>query len=93
MSLTSNMRSSPAGIADRAAGCIVGAFIGDALGLGPHWHYVLDELRRDFGDWIDGYTAPKPGAKYHAGMRAGELSQTGIIMKLLLRLGRGERHV
>ena len=85
MNSTSNMRNSPAGIADRAAGCIVGAFIGDALGLGPHWHYVLDELRRDFGDWIDGYTAPKPGAKYHAGMRAGELSQTGIIMKLLLR--------
>ena len=71
--------------ADRAAGCIVGAFIGDALGLGPHWYYDLDELRRDFGDWIDGYTAPKPDARYHAGMKAGELSQTGIIMLLLLR--------
>jgi ADP-ribosylglycohydrolase len=72
-------------LADRAAGCIVGAFIGDALGLGPHWYYDLGELRRDFGDWIDGYTAPKPGARYHAGMKAGELSQTGIIMLLLLR--------
>jgi ADP-ribosylglycohydrolase len=72
-------------IANRAAGCIVGGFIGDALGLGPHWYYDLDELRRDFGEWIDGYTAPKPGALYHAGMRAGELSQTGIIMLLLLR--------
>lgn len=71
--------------ADRAAGCIVGAFIGDALGLGPHWYYDLDELRRDFGPWIDGYTAPRPGAKYHAGMKAGELSQTGIIMLMLLR--------
>jgi ADP-ribosylglycohydrolase len=74
-----------ASTADRTAGCIVGAFIGDALGLGPHWYYDLDELRRDFGDWITDYTAPKPGAKYHAGMRAGELSQTGIIMLLLLR--------
>ena len=72
-------------IADRTAGCIVGAFIGDALGLGPHWYYDLDQLRRDFGEWIDGYTAPKPDAKYHRGMKAGELSQTGIIMLLLLR--------
>ena len=71
--------------ADRAAGCIVGAFIGDALGLGPHWYYDLDELRRDFSPWIDGYTAPRPDAKYHAGMKAGELSQTGIIMLMLLR--------
>jgi ADP-ribosylglycohydrolase len=72
-------------IADRAAGCIVGAFIGDALGLGPHWYYNLDQLRRDFGEWIDGYTAPRTHAKYHRGMKAGELSQTGIIMLLLLR--------
>jgi ADP-ribosylglycohydrolase len=72
-------------VSDRAAGCIVGAFIGDALGLGPHWVYELDELRRDFGEWIDGFTAPRPDAKYHRGMKAGELSQTGIIMLLLLR--------
>jgi ADP-ribosylglycohydrolase len=70
---------------DRAAGSIVGAFIGDALGLGPHWYYDLKELRRDFGAWIDGYTAPKPGARYHAGMKAGELSQSGLIMLMLLR--------
>ncbi|MDB6005923.1 MAG: ADP-ribosylation/Crystallin [Prosthecobacter sp.] len=63
----------------------MGAFIGDALGLGPHWYYELDELRRDFGGWISDYTDPKPDAKYHAGMRAGELSQTGIIMLILLR--------
>lgn len=63
----------------------MGAFIGDALGLGPHWYYDLDELRRDFGGWIHDYNEPKPDAKYHAGMKAGELSQTGIIMLLLLR--------
>ncbi len=72
-------------VADRAAGAIVGAFIGDALGLGPHWYYDLDELRQEFGEWIDGYTSPKPDARYHRGMKAGELSQTGIIMLLLLR--------
>jgi ADP-ribosylglycohydrolase len=75
----------PEAVADRAAGCIVGGFVGDALGLGPHWYYDLSELRRDFGDWINGYVAPKPDARYHRGMKAGELSQTGIIMLLLLR--------
>ena len=71
-------------VADRAAGCIVGSLIGDALGVGPHWYYDLEEQRRDFGPWIDGYTAPKPG-RYHEGMRAGELSQTGLLTAGLLR--------
>lgn len=68
---------------DRAAGAIMGAFIGEALGVGPHWYYDLDQLRRDHGDWIDGYTTPKPG-RYHEGLKAGELSQAGIILKLTL---------
>ena len=61
----------------------MGAFIGDALGLGPHWYYDLNELRRDFGEWIDGYTDPKPG-RYHDGMKAGQPSQAGYILLLLL---------
>ncbi|PSJ44380.1 ADP-ribosylglycohydrolase [Zobellella endophytica] len=68
---------------DRAAGAIMGAFIGEALGVGPHWYYDLDQLRRDHGDWIDGYTTPKTG-RYHEGLRAGQLSQAGIILKLTL---------
>lgn len=62
----------------------MGALIGDALGLGPHWYYDLDEMRRDYGDWITGYTDPKPH-RYHGGMKAGQLSQAGIILKMLLR--------
>ncbi|MDV6344336.1 ADP-ribosylglycohydrolase family protein [Nitrosomonas sp. Is37] len=71
-------------IQDRAMGAIMGAFIGDALGLGPHWYYDLNELRRDYGDWIDGYTDPKPD-RYHAGCKAGQLSQAGFILALTLR--------
>ena len=70
-------------IRDRAAGAIMGAFIGDAMGLGPHWYYDLAELRRDYGDWITGYTDPRPG-RYHAGLKAGQLSQAGFILRLLL---------
>src|SRR5690349_5117424 len=71
-------------VQDRAAGAIMGAFVGDALGLGPHWYYDLAELRRDYGDWITTYTDPKPD-RYHGGMKAGQLSQAGIILRLLLR--------
>ena len=69
---------------DRAAGALLGAFIGDALALGPHWYYNLDELRADFGEWITGYTDPRPG-RYHAGLKAGDPSQAGILLELTLR--------
>ncbi len=71
-------------IHDRAMGAIMGAFIGDALGLGPHWYYDLNELRHDYGDWIGDYTDPKPN-RYHAGCKAGQLSQAGFILTLTLR--------
>ncbi len=45
---------------------------------------VLLRLRRDYGDWIDGYTDPKPG-RYHDGLKAGQLSQAGFILKLMVR--------
>lgn len=73
-----------AAIQDRAAGAIMGAFIGEALGLGPHWYYDLEELRRDYGDWITTYTDPRPG-RYHDDLKAGQLSQPGFILKLMLR--------
>ncbi|CAB1057047.1 ADP-ribosylation/Crystallin J1 [Olavius sp. associated proteobacterium Delta 1] len=71
-------------IKDRAAGAVAGALIGDALGLGPHWYYDLNQMRRHFGPWIDGYTDPKPG-RYHDGLKAGNLCQTGLITLDLLR--------
>ena len=71
-------------VSDRAAGAVIGALVGDALGLGPHWYYDLAELRREYGDWISGYTDPKPN-RYHGGMEAGQLDQTGLLLVLLLR--------
>ena len=69
---------------DRAAGALMGAFIGDALALGPHWYYNLDELHADHGEWISDYTTPKAG-RYHAGMEAGQLSQAGLLLLLTLQ--------
>lgn len=44
---------------DRVSGAIMGALIDDALGLGCHWYYDLDAMRRDYGPWISDYTTPK----------------------------------
>ena len=62
----------------------MGAFIGGALAVGPHWYYDLAELRRDYGEWISDYTDPQPH-RYHAGLNAGQLSQAGYILTLMLR--------
>ena len=67
---------------DRAQGALVGAFIGDALALGPHWYYDLDAMRHDYGDWITDYTTPRPN-RYHGGLHAGDLSQAGHLLTLM----------
>ena len=67
----------------RAKGALMGAFVGDALALGPHWYYNLEEMRRDYGDWISDYTAPQPN-RYHAGLEAGQLSQAGYLLKMVM---------
>lgn len=77
------MASETLSVEDRAAGAIMGAMIGDALGLGCHWYYNLDQLRREFGEWISDYTTPKAG-RYHEGCKAGEVSQTGQLYQFLL---------
>ena len=69
---------------DRVSGAIMGALIGDALGLGCHWYYDLNAMRQDYGPWVNDYTTPKPD-RYHGGMKAGQASQTGYILTLLLR--------
>jgi len=68
---------------ERAIGAIMGAYIGDALGLGPHWYYNLEEQRQQYGDWIDDYTDPQAD-RYHGGMKAGQQSQSGLILNMLI---------
>jgi ADP-ribosylglycohydrolase len=70
-------------IQNRAAGALMGAFIGEALGVGVHWFYDLDELQRHYGTWIDDYTRPLPG-RYHDGLEPGDLSQSGLILALTI---------
>lgn len=77
------MDHTPLSTADRAAGAVLGGLIGEALGVGPHWYYDLDEMRAAYGNWIDFYTAPQKG-RYHDGMPIGELSQSGYITEILL---------
>ena len=74
---------SSAGFEDRAVGAVMGAFIGDALALGPHWYYDLDALHAEFGPWISDYSAPRPG-RYHAGLPAGASTQAGWLLELTL---------
>jgi ADP-ribosylglycohydrolase len=43
----------------------------------------LEEMHEDYGAWIDTHKAPLPH-RYHAGLKAGENSQTGQVFTLLL---------
>jgi len=68
----------------RACGALMGALVGDALGVGPHWYYNLDELHATYGAWISDYTTPKPG-RYHEELTAGQSSQSGWLLALTMR--------
>ena len=61
----------------------MGALIADALATGCHWYYDLGELHAACGPWISNYLKPRSG-HYHEGLEAGELSQCGRILVLLL---------
>ncbi|MBT4319723.1 ADP-ribosylglycohydrolase family protein [Candidatus Bathyarchaeota archaeon] len=75
---------------DRIKGTLMGAIIGDALGLGPHWIYNPQELVEKFGAWIDDYMAVIPNPRFPAvwasrkDLKLGDVSQTGQVYLLLL---------
>lgn len=75
--------NTPERMLDRAAGAIVGALVGEALGVGVHWQYDLATLEQDRG-WVSDYTTPLPDT-YHAGkLVAGQTTLPGTINTQLL---------
>ena len=77
-------------IRDRVKGAIIGTLIGDALGLGPHWFYNIDELREKYGSWINDYAPVKENPAYpkvsnsRSQLKPGDVSQTGQVYIQLL---------
>ena len=83
---------------DRIKGAIMGALIGDALGVGCHWYYDFEILWADYGTWIDDYVDPKEVAhekmnfgniaklRYDTGVRGGWNSQSGQLIQILLEV-------
>jgi ADP-ribosylglycohydrolase len=68
---------------NRIKGALAGAFIGDALAVGCHWYYDLDQMRKECGEWVDDYIKAKKG-HYHEHQKAGDSSQSGYILRLML---------
>ena len=69
-------------VRDRVEGMIWGQFIGDAMCLGTHWIYNLEDLKTFYPD-LKGFEEPRVG-HYHAGKKPGELTHYGEAALLLL---------
>lgn len=63
-------------------GMVLGAFLGDALALGPHWIYNVEDIKKDFGT-ITGLTAPK--TSYHAGKTKGDFTHYGDLALMMFQ--------
>lgn len=66
----------------RIEGMIWGQFIGDALCLGTHWIYNLEDLKTFYPD-IKGFEAPRPG-HVHEAKKPGDFTHYGDAALLLL---------
>jgi len=76
---------------DRAAGCLVGAAVGDALG-GPTEGWSPEQIRERWGGWVEGIVGPyhkdwrtaRPIAPYHKG--DGHVTDDTLMTNLLVEV-------
>jgi ADP-ribosylglycohydrolase len=78
---------------DKAKAAVLGAFVADALSLGPHWVYNTNVIDKKFGV-VDRFLDPL--TSHHKGKHAGDLTHYGDQMMVLLastaaRAGRFDR--
>jgi ADP-ribosylglycohydrolase len=66
---------------DKVKAALYGAFVADALSLGPHWVYNVNVIDKKYGV-VDHFFAPL--TSYHKGKRAGDLTHYGDQMLTLL---------
>jgi ADP-ribosylglycohydrolase len=67
---------------NRLDGMLLGAFVGDAMALGPHWIYDVNRIKAEFGE-IHGITAPLPDS-YHPNKHFGDFTHYGDLTLMLL---------
>ena len=66
---------------DKIKAAVYGAFVADALSLGPHWVYNTNVIDKKFGI-VDRYLDPM--TSYHKGKQAGDMTHYGDQMLVLL---------
>ncbi|MBC3516566.1 ADP-ribosylglycohydrolase family protein [Neobittarella massiliensis] len=73
---------------DRVLGSIYGVAVGDALGMATSF-LTPEQIREQFGDWVDTFHDPEPGHIFHDGLKAGEYTddteQTVAIMNSFIK--------
>ena len=63
-------------VQDRLRGAVWGQFVGDAVAVGTHWIYDLQELSAKFPGGIVGFENSQPG-HYHEGRKPGDQTHYG----------------